>query len=258
MYTFIDLFCGAGGFSEGLKQLGFECILAIDNWETALKSHEINHPEAEHWCSDILFIDSKGLPKTDIIIASPPCKKFSRASGKTEIDPGPTLKVLEIIKTVNPKWWLIENVIMWGKWIKKQGYSVMRRNAHHCGVSQTRERYFVGKVPMEFFSPSQLVPVCDVVDVPKDGWSFNNSAYANTKWRRNNRPFSTLITQAHRYSWHDKRRKILRKISVQDYRIIQGFPEGYQFIGKENDIFIQIGNAVPPALGKSFFKSLVN
>ena len=28
----IDLFCGAGGFSLGFEQAGFESVLAIDKW----------------------------------------------------------------------------------------------------------------------------------------------------------------------------------------------------------------------------------
>ena len=45
----IDLFCGCGGFSEGARQAGAKIVLAIDNWEKALKIHKIHHPDTEHW-----------------------------------------------------------------------------------------------------------------------------------------------------------------------------------------------------------------
>ena len=38
----IDLFCGAGGFSIGLKDAGIEVILGIDNDESALNTYENN------------------------------------------------------------------------------------------------------------------------------------------------------------------------------------------------------------------------
>lgn len=34
--TVIDLFCGAGGFSEGFRQQGFEILQGIDCWEPAI------------------------------------------------------------------------------------------------------------------------------------------------------------------------------------------------------------------------------
>ena len=38
----IDLFCGAGGFSLGFEQAGFESVLAIDKWEDAVKTYNHN------------------------------------------------------------------------------------------------------------------------------------------------------------------------------------------------------------------------
>lgn len=31
--TVLDLFCGAGGFSEGFHQAGFKVVAGIDNWK---------------------------------------------------------------------------------------------------------------------------------------------------------------------------------------------------------------------------------
>tara|TARA_E500000178_G_C16834974_1_gene667860 strand:- start:640 stop:855 length:216 start_codon:yes stop_codon:yes gene_type:complete len=43
-YTVVDFFCGAGGFSEGFHQAGFDVIFALDNWKIAIETHKINHP----------------------------------------------------------------------------------------------------------------------------------------------------------------------------------------------------------------------
>ena len=42
MKTFIDFFCGGGGFSLGFYQQGFKPIRGIDSWEPAIKTHNLN------------------------------------------------------------------------------------------------------------------------------------------------------------------------------------------------------------------------
>ncbi len=43
-YDFIDLFCGAGGLSVGLEQVGFKPIIAVDKDLSALKTYRFNRP----------------------------------------------------------------------------------------------------------------------------------------------------------------------------------------------------------------------
>ena len=40
--TVIDFFCGAGGFSEGFRQQGFEIVCGIDSWKPAIDSFNFN------------------------------------------------------------------------------------------------------------------------------------------------------------------------------------------------------------------------
>jgi len=39
----IDFFCGAGGFSEGFRQQGFDIVMGVDKWQPAINSHNLNH-----------------------------------------------------------------------------------------------------------------------------------------------------------------------------------------------------------------------
>jgi hypothetical protein len=71
----IDLFCGAGGASMGLKQAGFDVIQGVDIKEQP----EYPFP---YWQCDVLdkhFILSE-ISKYDFIWASPPCQKYSWAT----------------------------------------------------------------------------------------------------------------------------------------------------------------------------------
>lgn len=45
--TFIDLFAGIGGFHWALKELGYECLLAVEKDEAAQEIYKLNFPECE-------------------------------------------------------------------------------------------------------------------------------------------------------------------------------------------------------------------
>ncbi len=82
-YNFIDLFCGAGGFSTGLEMAGLNCIGGIDNIERTIKTHQLNHKNSFSLCADMRDIEPKdfhemiGYQKVDVIIGGPPCPTFS-------------------------------------------------------------------------------------------------------------------------------------------------------------------------------------
>ncbi|MCK5107834.1 MAG: DNA cytosine methyltransferase, partial [Nanoarchaeota archaeon] len=127
--TVADFFCGAGGFSEGFRQKGFNVVFALDNWLPAKRTHDLNHPNCKCELLDILNLDTpkkidEVVPDTDIIIGSPPCVSFSGSNkaGKADKSLG-----IELIKTylriiawkINKgvtKYWILENVPNSGKY----------------------------------------------------------------------------------------------------------------------------------------------
>ena len=114
MLTCADLFCGAGGFSEGFRQAGFRVTKALDIWAPAVLTHEKNHPDTEAIRGDILSYAPELLGPVDVLIGSPPCTEFSFANrgGGGDIEEGLRLvyRFLRFVYELQPRWWVMENV----------------------------------------------------------------------------------------------------------------------------------------------------
>lgn len=169
----VDLFCGAGGFSQGLAQAGFEVLFAADNWEKAVRSYEKNfeHPIIETDLSKASYEElakNAGITnsKVDLIVGGPPCQGFSVQRIGDDHDPRNNL-VLEFARLVveaNPRLFVMENVLgllgTRGKPLLKQflirvqeaGYETLVSKVDACdyGVPQHRRRTIVaGWLPDE-------------------------------------------------------------------------------------------------------------
>lgn len=123
-FTVIDFFCGAGGFSEGFRQQGFEIIAGIDSWKPAIDTFNFNFGLSCKPQNILEFETSikkiEELPDTDIIIGSPPCVSFSSSNKSGKADKSLGLKLTKIflrivaVKKYKPqsklKAWFMENV----------------------------------------------------------------------------------------------------------------------------------------------------
>jgi DNA (cytosine-5)-methyltransferase 1 len=177
--TVADFFCGAGGFSEGFKEAGFNVVFGLDNWEPAIKTFQFNHPEAK--CATISILDiseeevSRVIPDTDVIIGSPPCTYFSKSNkgGNGDKKEGMELvtKFLQIVAVKKPKYWILENVVGLQSYIKneytyteldlKGGNKIALKipnmiifNAADFGVPQNRHRFLCGNFLIPEFTNS--------------------------------------------------------------------------------------------------------
>ena len=117
----IDLFSGAGGITEGFRQAGYECLYANDSMPEAIRTFELNHPEAWADCGDIEKVKPAeiraelGLTKgeLDVLVGGPPCQGFSiNAPGRFLADPRNKLfkDYVRFLEEFEPKAFLFENV----------------------------------------------------------------------------------------------------------------------------------------------------
>lgn len=130
-YTFIDLFAGCGGLSEGFYRQGFKALahVEIDHWacETlrtrmkfyGYKDYDKEVIEHDITSDDILErIDNAVNGRTvDIIIGGPPCQAYSTAGRvrdgkKMASDPRNYLfeSYVKILEYYSPKFFVFENV----------------------------------------------------------------------------------------------------------------------------------------------------
>lgn len=128
-YNFLDLFAGAGGFSEGFLQAEknnkiFNFILASDINENCELTHVVryNHQlnlDAGFLHQDITepdFLDNlleKVNGRTiDVVCGGPPCQSFSLAGKRKKFDKKDDLfsHYLNVIKVLQPKYFVMENV----------------------------------------------------------------------------------------------------------------------------------------------------
>jgi DNA (cytosine-5)-methyltransferase 1 len=83
MVSFVDVFCGAGGWTEGLTRAGLTHVLGIDLNAAALETYRANHGETSAICRDVChlskrdFLDALKGRHVDIVVGSPQCTSFS-------------------------------------------------------------------------------------------------------------------------------------------------------------------------------------
>jgi len=166
--TTIDLFCGAGGITQGFRRAGFRCLYANDINRWAIETFRANHPDTRAENRPIEQVDAAALRRElelepgelDVIVGGPPCQGFSiNAPERFLEDPRNSLfqHYIRFLDEFKPKTLLIENVpgmlslaggVIFEQILKElrgHGYNVEARIlfAAHYGVPQERWRTII-------------------------------------------------------------------------------------------------------------------
>ncbi|MCS7386527.1 MAG: DNA cytosine methyltransferase [archaeon GB-1867-005] len=193
-WTVVDLFAGAGGFSRGFKEAGFQIVAAIENFKPVAITYSENFSEAELIVEDIKRIHSKDLlsligSPPDVVIGGPPCEPFTAVNIRRRKDPLDRLYgdpigrlVLHFIRFVGdlkPKVFVMENVpqILDGelkyalrKEFARVGYPKIYFNilrAEDYGTPSRRVRVFISNIKLRPVKVKVRIPVMKAIgDLP--------------------------------------------------------------------------------------------
>jgi DNA (cytosine-5)-methyltransferase 1 len=118
-YRVVDLFCGAGGLSEGFRQAGYQIVAANDVDPDACATFHTNFPEAHVVCGDLraphvheeILRASAG---SEIVVGGPPCQAFSQVRNHVRVidDPRNSLyrEFVDVVRILKPQAFVMENV----------------------------------------------------------------------------------------------------------------------------------------------------
>jgi len=167
--TAVDLFCGCGGISAGLRTIGFNILAGVDLNKHYISSFRENFGAAvtHEWdlteVSPFAFMKKIGLSsgKLDLLAGGPPCQGFSKNVPRRSryLDDSRNLLIktfLDYCETLQPKMVLMENVAEMKngfdqaytreivRRLEDSGYTVTYAvlNAADYGVPQRRRRAF--------------------------------------------------------------------------------------------------------------------
>lgn len=172
-FTCIDLFCGAGGLTEGFCKAGFTSAFAVDCDEQAVETFRYNHRDTVCLLRDVRSLSGKEIlhaasltpGDVDVLCGGPPCQGYSLAGLRIADDPKNSLFLdfVRLTKELQPRVVMFENVegikSMQGgnvvsaieREFEQIGYYCEARvlNAADYGVPQNRPRFILLAVPKD-------------------------------------------------------------------------------------------------------------
>jgi DNA (cytosine-5)-methyltransferase 1 len=199
--TAVDLFCGCGGMTVGLKRAGFRVLGAVDVDPLSVKTYKANHRDVTLWEKDIRELDPQELLDAialekgglDLLGGCPPCQGFSTMrtlNGALMVDDPRNdllLKFERFVEALRPRAVMMENVPgladdkrfeAFLRKLKKLGYLGAHRvlNAAEYGVPQRRRRliYLAGlgmEIPFADKDAKMKTVEEAIGDLPKAGQS---------------------------------------------------------------------------------------
>ena len=202
MLEVVDIFCGAGGLSLGLRQAGLRVRAGIDSCEACVNTYRRNlsgtHAETADVCSlrpaDILkYVTS---PDQMVLAGCPPCRLFSQLHRRRKPLGEEFSAYLRLLWTLRPRYVVFENVPRivdredaWGALTDR-----LRRRGYHCyskvvmadrlGLPQHRTRMVLVASRLPFQCPDPpAMPLRTVRDaiyhLPESDPSIPNHATMN-------------------------------------------------------------------------------
>jgi len=293
--TFVDMFCGIGGFHQAASSFGMEAVFACDIDENARKAYEHNYGLRPK--GDISRLSPDNIPDHDIFFAGFPCQPFSiigDRKGFSDIRGTLFFEIIRILEAKRPRAVLLENVKQLtthdkghtlGRIIEalqELGYHTDWKvlNALDCGLPQKRERVLIPAILDDFDKfpwPDKKIPMqplSKILEKKPDPKHFaserirrkrhaqHKSKYKPGIWHENkagnisSHPYSCALRAGASYNY------LLvdgeRRLTPRELLTLQGFPKSFEIVCNDSQARKQAGNAVPVPLVAYGIEGILN
>lgn len=293
--TFIDLFCGIGGFHIAADNLGLEAVFACDIDDEARAAYSFNFGLTP--MGDIVSVGVEDIPDHDLLFAGFPCQPFSiigRQDGFA--DPRGTLffEIIRIVRAKKPKGIVLENV---KQLVTAQKREVIKRivkdledldytvdyrvlNLLDLGLPQKRERTIIVATlePFDEFpwpdKPVPMTPLSEILESDPDPKHF-----VSERIRQKRHDAHTADIQP--AMWHENKSGNIsshewscalragasynyllvdgeRRLTPREMLRLQGFPDSFEIVCNDSKTRKQAGNAVPVPTAQAVIEEVVN
>lgn len=170
---FVDLFCGAGGFTLGFSNAGLHPLVSVDVNDRVKDTHVLNFPDISFVHGDLSLPDVQtkvrklGGQSPFVVVGGPPCQGFSVFGRRRLADVDETeatrdprnrlvLAFADAVEKLKPRWVVMENVAGFAtmsqgsfvhclvKALKRQGFKMVEHrvlDTADYGVPQHRKRF---------------------------------------------------------------------------------------------------------------------
>ncbi|MCA0437603.1 MAG: DNA cytosine methyltransferase [Actinobacteria bacterium] len=110
--TVLDLFAGAGGFSEAFRQAGFDIVGAVEFDRAAAATYAANFGPIVAAMPIQEWLATGDVPQVDVVVGGPPCQGFSQLGLQDPEDERSKLwsEYVETVLRARPKYFVLENV----------------------------------------------------------------------------------------------------------------------------------------------------
>ncbi len=280
---FIDLFAGIGGFHIAFHNAGCECVFACEIDKFARSTYHHNFfkisPQlflSNNFFEDIQKIKTEQIPDFDILCAGFPCQPFSQIGFKNgfletrENRGNMFFEIAKILQIKKPKAFFLENVRNLEKHdngktfniikttIKNLGYSFHYKiiRASDYGLPQHRPRLFMvgfkdeANVYSNFTFPTKISLKYTMSNI------FNGKCDKDIGFTLRVGGRGSKIEDRRNWEFYKVNNEI-KRITSKEGKLMQGFPNDFEFPVSEIQAMKQLGNSVAISTVETVAKQIV-